>query len=125
MASSTQTASSSKENFAQLLQESYGTSDGLEGSVVKGKVIAIENDTAVIDVGLKSEGRIPLREFSERGKAAEIRPGDEVEVFLERMENAMGEAVLSRERRAARRRGPSLRSRSRPTSACKACCSAA
>ena len=53
MASSTQTASSSKENFAQLLQESYGTSDGLEGSVVKGKVIAIENDTAVIDVGLK------------------------------------------------------------------------
>ncbi len=98
MASSTQTASSSKENFAQLLQESYGTSDGLEGSVVKGKVIAIENDTAVIDVGLKSEGRIPLREFSERGKASEIKAGDEVEVFLERMENAMGEAVLSREK---------------------------
>jgi small subunit ribosomal protein S1 len=88
----------SKENFAELLQESYGSSSGLEGSVVKGRVIAVENDTAVIDVGLKSEGRIPLREFSERGHAAEIKPGDEVEVFLERMENSQGEAVLSREK---------------------------
>jgi len=94
----TNAAAASKENFAQLLQESYGTSDGLEGSVVKGRVISIENDIAVIDVGLKSEGRIPLREFSERGRAAEIKAGDEVEVFLERMENAQGEAVLSREK---------------------------
>ena len=60
--------------------------------------IAQVADAAVIDVGLKSEGRVPLREFSERGKPSEIRPGDEVEVFLERMENAMGEAVLSREK---------------------------
>jgi small subunit ribosomal protein S1 len=89
---------STGENFAELLKESYGSSDGLEGSVVRGRVIAIENDAAVIDVGLKSEGRVPLREFSERGKPSEIRPGDEVEVFLERMENAMGEAVLSREK---------------------------
>jgi small subunit ribosomal protein S1 len=94
----TNAATATKENFAELLKESYGSSDGLEGSVVKGRVISIENDTAVIDVGLKSEGRISLREFSERGRAAEIKPGDEVEVFLERMENAQGEAVLSREK---------------------------
>ena len=66
--------------------------------MVTGKVVAIENDMALIDVGLKSEGRIPLREFSERGKSAEIKTGDTVEVFLERMENANGEVVLSREK---------------------------
>ena len=99
MTASTNTAASaSKEIFADLLKESYGNNDGLEGSVVKGRVISIENDTAVIDVGLKSEGRVSLREFSERGRASEIKPGDEVEVFLERMENAQGEAVLSREK---------------------------
>ncbi|MSP20610.1 MAG: 30S ribosomal protein S1 [Alphaproteobacteria bacterium] len=94
----TSTATAATENFAELLKSSYGSSDGLEGSVVKGRVIAIENDTAVIDVGLKSEGRVALREFSERGGASEIKMGDEVEVFLERMENAQGEAVLSREK---------------------------
>ena len=94
----TSTATAATENFAELLKSSYGSNDGLEGSVVKGRVIAIENDTAVIDVGLKSEGRVALREFSERGGASEIKMGDEVEVFLERMENAQGEAVLSREK---------------------------
>ncbi len=94
----TSTSTAATENFAELLKSSYGSSDGLEGSVVKGRVIAIENDTAVIDVGLKSEGRVALREFSERGHASEIKMGDEVEVFLERMENAQGEAVLSREK---------------------------
>ena len=87
-----------EESFAQLLEETYGAEDGLEGTVVSGRVIAIENDLAVIDVGLKSEGRVPIREFSERGRAAEIQTGDTVEVFLERMENAHGEAVLSREK---------------------------
>ena len=86
------------ENFAQLLQESYSNNAGLEGTVVKGRVIALENDVAVIDVGLKSEGRVSLREFSDRGQASELKPGDEVEVFLERMENSQGEAVLSREK---------------------------
>ncbi len=86
------------ESFADLLQESYGTSSGLEGTVVRGRVIAIENDAAVIDVGLKSEGRVSLREFSDRGRPSEIKIGDDVEVFLERMENAQGEAVLSREK---------------------------
>ncbi len=86
------------EDFAALLEESFGASDILEGSVVKGKVISIEKDLAVIDVGLKTEGRIPLKEFSPAGKADAVSVGDEVEVYLERVENAAGEAVLSREK---------------------------
>ncbi len=87
------------EDFEALLEESYGTGDAMEGRVVKGTIIAIENDFALIDVGLKCEGRVPLREFGERGtQPPELKAGDEVEVFLERMENAMGEAVLSRDR---------------------------
>jgi small subunit ribosomal protein S1 len=87
-----------REDFEALLAESLGTSDFAEGSVVKGKVVAIENDFAVIDVGLKTEGRVPLKEFMTNGKEDVLRPGDEVEVYLERVENAMGEAVLSREK---------------------------
>jgi small subunit ribosomal protein S1 len=86
------------ENFAALLDEIEGGSAGLEGSVVKGTVVAVENDFVVIDVGLKCEGRVPLKEFMHHGKPAEIRAGDTVEVFLERVENAMGEAVLSRDK---------------------------
>jgi len=87
-----------KESFAALLDESLGTANGLEGSVIKGTVVAIENDMALIDVGLKSEGRVPLREFATAGKPAEIRIGDKVEVYLERMEDKFGEAMLSREK---------------------------
>jgi small subunit ribosomal protein S1 len=90
-----------KENFAALLDESLGVaagSGGLEGTVVKGQVIAIENDFALIDVGLKSEGRVPLKEFAVGGGAPEIKVGDTVEVFLERMEDKNGEASLSREK---------------------------
>jgi small subunit ribosomal protein S1 len=90
-----------KENFAALLDESLGVgsgSSGLEGTVVKGQVIAIENDFALIDVGLKSEGRVPLKEFSVGGAPPEIKVGDTVEVFLERMEDKNGEASLSREK---------------------------
>ena len=86
------------DDFAALLQESFETSDVMEGSVIKGKVIAIEKDLAVIDVGLKTEGRVPLKEFSPAGKADAVNVGDDVEVYLERIENAMGEAVLSREK---------------------------
>ncbi|MBT5860119.1 MAG: 30S ribosomal protein S1 [Alphaproteobacteria bacterium] len=88
----------SEENFAEMLEESFGATDRLEGTVISGAVVAIENDVAVIDVGLKSEGRVPMKEFSDRGSAAELKIGDTVEVFLERMENAQGEAVLSREK---------------------------
>ena len=90
-----------KENFAALLDEALGVasgSTGLEGTVVKGQVIAIENDFALIDVGLKSEGRVPLKEFAVGGGAPEINVGDTVEVFLERMEDKNGEAALSREK---------------------------
>jgi len=87
-----------EEDFAALLEESFGGSGFDEGSVVKGKIVAIENDLAVIDVGLKTEGRIPLKEFGVGGRPATLGVGDEVEVYLERIENAMGEAVLSREK---------------------------
>jgi len=87
-----------KENFAALLEESYGSTENLEGTVIAGWVIAIENDMAVIDVGLKAEGRVSLREFAMPGQAAEIKIGDRVEVYLERMENMHGEAALSREK---------------------------
>jgi small subunit ribosomal protein S1 len=87
-----------KENFAALLQESFGGSGGLEGSVLKGTVVSIEGDTALIDVGLKSEGRVQLKEFATPGQRPEIKVGDQVEVYLERMEDKHGEAVLSREK---------------------------
>ncbi|MDF2094661.1 30S ribosomal protein S1 [Aquibaculum arenosum] len=87
-----------KESFAALLEESLGTEDGLEGNVLRGRVVAIDNDAVVVDVGLKSEGRIPLREFSKAGEDAELKAGDFVEVFLERMEDKNGEAMLSREK---------------------------
>ncbi|MGI9400314.1 MAG: 30S ribosomal protein S1 [Rhizobiaceae bacterium] len=87
-----------REDFAALLEESFITHDVLEGEVVKGTVTAIEKDLAVIDVGLKVEGRVPLKEFGLSAKDGGLKPGDEVEVFVERVENAMGEAVLSREK---------------------------
>src|ERR1041385_7289808 len=90
-----------RENFAALLDEALGVASGtsgLEGTVVKGHVISIENDFALIDVGLKSEGRVPLKEFAVGGAAPEIKVGDTVEVFLERMEDKNGEASLSREK---------------------------
>lgn len=86
------------EDFAALLEETLGANEELEGSVMKGVVVAIENDDAVVDVGLKSEGRVALKEFSLPGQSAEIKVGDTVEVYLERMENRNGEAVLSREK---------------------------
>ncbi|KZL19382.1 30S ribosomal protein S1 [Pseudovibrio axinellae] len=86
------------EDFAALLEESFATSDLYEGTVVKGTVVAIEKDLAVIDVGLKVEGRVPLKEFGVKGRDAEMAVGDEVEVYLERVENAVGEAVLSRDK---------------------------
>ncbi|MCC0006760.1 MAG: 30S ribosomal protein S1 [Hyphomicrobiaceae bacterium] len=86
------------DEFAAMLAESLAKDDLTEGEVVKGKIIAIEKDLAVIDVGLKMEGRVPLKEFGVGGKPADLKPGDEVEVYLERIENALGEAVLSREK---------------------------
>jgi len=93
------TAFPTRDEFAALLNESLGGEDeSFEGKVVKGTVTGIENDMAVIDVGLKSEGRVPLREFAAPGQKAELNIGDEVEVFVDRVENAQGEAMLSRDR---------------------------
>ena len=86
------------DEFAALLAESLAKDDIVEGSVVKGKVIGIEKDLAIIDVGLKMEGRVPVKEFGLAGQEPKISVGDEVEVYLERVENALGEAVLSREK---------------------------
>ncbi len=89
----------SRDDFAAMLNESLGGEDqGFEGRVVKGTVTGIENDMAVIDVGLKSEGRVALREFASPGQKAEINVGDEVEVYVDRIENVNGEAMLSRDR---------------------------
>ena len=85
-------------DFAALLEESFAADAPIEGTVVRGRVTAIENDLAIVDVGLKTEGRVPLREFSMAGQPAAIGVGDEVEVFVDRIENAMGEAVLSRDK---------------------------
>jgi small subunit ribosomal protein S1 len=88
-----------RDDFAELLNKSLGgENEAFEGKVVKGTVTAIENDLAVIDVGLKSEGRVPLREFAMPGQKAEISVGDEVEVYVDRVENSQGEAMLSRDR---------------------------
>ena len=86
------------EDFAALLNESLSEAPMAEGTVVKGTVTSIENDMAVVDVGLKTEGRVPLKEFSGPGRDHGLSVGDEVEVYLERIENALGEAVLSRDK---------------------------
>jgi small subunit ribosomal protein S1 len=91
-------AAPSREDFAKLLDESLGSGGMQEGSVIKGTVVGIEKDLAVIDVGLKTEGRVALREFASPGRPADIKVGDTVEVYLERVENALGEAVLSRDK---------------------------
>ncbi|WP_206188464.1 30S ribosomal protein S1 [Parasedimentitalea denitrificans] len=87
----------SMEDFEALLNESFEMDTPDEGSVVKGKVIAIEAGQAIIDVGYKMEGRVDLKEFSNPGEEAELAVGDEVEVYLRSAENAKGEAVISRE----------------------------
>src|SRR6266568_4742804 len=88
----------SRDDFAAMLDESFAGGNLQESSVIKGIVVAIEKDMAVIDVGLKTEGRVALREFAGPGKESELKVGDEVEVFLDRIENALGEAVLSRDK---------------------------
>ena len=94
----TAAASPTREDFAKLLDETFGGGNLQEGSVIKGTIVGIEKDMAVIDVGLKTEGRVALREFAAPGRQSDLKVGDEVEVYLERVENALGEAVLSRDK---------------------------
>ncbi len=98
MAKSVASMNPTREDFEALLTESYLDNPAQENVVVKGRVTAVENDFVIIDVGLKTEGRVALKEFSVPGKETNIKPGDTVEVYLERIENALGEAVLSRDK---------------------------
>ena len=86
------------EDFEALLEESFGQVPSIEGSVVKGVIIGIENDFALIDVGLKSEGRVALKDFLSPGQKSELKAGDVVEVYVERLEDRNGEAMLSRDK---------------------------
>src|SRR6202050_3173221 len=88
----------SRDDFAAMLEQSFQTQSPQEGSVIKGIILSIENDFAMVDVGLKTEGRISLKEFAMPGVPADVKVGDTVEVYLERVENALGEAVLSRDK---------------------------
>ncbi|MCB2012821.1 MAG: S1 RNA-binding domain-containing protein, partial [Geminicoccaceae bacterium] len=89
----------SLDDFAAMLDESFGGAGGkIEGTVVKGTIIAIDGEEAIVDVGLKSEGRVALKEFASPGQAPEVKVGDTVEVYVERFENKTGEAVLSRDK---------------------------
>ncbi len=87
-----------RDEFAALLDENFMADTAVEGTVIKGRVVSVENDQAIIDVGLKTEGRVPVREFQTPGSDTQLEAGDEVEVYLERIENALGEAVLSRDK---------------------------
>jgi small subunit ribosomal protein S1 len=86
------------EDFAALLDESLGPDTGFAGSVVSGRVLRIDDDFAVVDVGLKSEGRVPLKEFAAPGQKPEVKVGDVIELFVERYEDRDGAIVLSREK---------------------------
>ena len=94
----TQAAEAATENFADLLAESFDEGTNIEGSVVRGFVIGLDSDTVTIDVGLKSEGRVPLKELAGPGQNPEVAIGDEIEVYVERMEDMNGQAVLSRDK---------------------------
>ena len=88
----------STDDFEAMIEESFISQTNLEGTVLKGTVIATDGDAVLVDVGLKTEGRIPLREFAKTGEDKEIKVGDVIDVYLERIENALGDAVLSRDK---------------------------
>ena len=96
--SQTENFAPTREDFAALLEESFRSSEIHEGSVVKGRVVAIEKDVAIIDIGAKTEGRVAIKEFAGPGRDADLKVGDDVEVYVERIENALGEAVISRDK---------------------------
>lgn len=91
-------ANAATEDFAALLAETFSEDTSIEGSVVKGSVVAVSDDYVTIDVGLKSEGRVALKEFGIGGQPGEVQVGDTVEVYVERMEDRDGQAMLSREK---------------------------
>ncbi|RYG18086.1 MAG: S1 RNA-binding domain-containing protein, partial [Caulobacteraceae bacterium] len=92
------TLNPTRDDFSALLDEQLQGRDFGEGQVVHGRVVGIEKDIVIIDVGLKTEGRIAMREFGQGDDGALPKVGDNVEVYLERVENALGEAVISRDK---------------------------
>lgn len=86
------------DEFEALLNESLGINDNIEGTVVKGRIIGIEREFAIIDFGVKTEGRVELKEFNVNGQKADLKVGDSVDIYVERLENSKGEAVLSRDK---------------------------
>jgi small subunit ribosomal protein S1 len=98
MATATSLANAGEEDFAALLDATLGPDTGFAGSVVTGRVLRIDGDFAVLDVGLKSEGRVPLKEFAAPGQKPEVKSGDVYELFVERYEDRDGSIVLSREK---------------------------
>ena len=89
---------SATKEFAKLLEESFEINQLNEGKIVKGTVVSIESDLVIVDVGLKTEGRISLSEFSSHDGSHNLEIGGQVDVYLERIENALGDAVLSRDK---------------------------
>ena len=88
----------STEDFAAMLDEVFGENERFDGKVVTGTIIALDKEAATIDIGLKAEGRVLLKEFASPGQDSELAVGDKVDIFVERIENATGEAILSREK---------------------------
>ena len=93
-----QTPPMTDEVFADLLAESFGEEERLAGRVVTGKVLVVENDFVLFDVGLKPEGHVPIKEFTDATGTADISAGDDVDVFVERFEGRDGAVVLSRDK---------------------------
>jgi small subunit ribosomal protein S1 len=91
-------APATREAFAAMLDETLNPASRLEGNVVTGTIVAVDGEEVVVDVGLKSEGRVALKEFGTHGQPPEVRVGDRVEVYVERFENRGGEVVLSRDK---------------------------
>ena len=91
-------ATPTTEDFAALLDEVFGADERFDGKVVTGTIISLDKEAATIDIGLKAEGRVMLKEFAGPGQNAELAVGDKVDIFVERIENATGEAILSREK---------------------------
>ena len=88
----------SNEQYEKLISKSIDVKNNKEKSIVEGKIIAIENDVVIVDVGLKSEGRIPISEFGRPGQKPEIELGQNLKVFIENVDSSNGETLLSRER---------------------------
>ncbi len=97
-AAAAETTPQSTEDFEALLNESLGDDEGFEGRVLRGVVVNVDGDFAIVDVGLKSEGRVPLKEFMSPGSDEKLVAGDEVDVYVERYEDRDGLVRLSREK---------------------------